>query len=227
MDRRKNYYLMLDTETANTFANKDGNLDISNALFYDFGFAVIDKKGRIYKTCSFVNKDVFLMHDLMQSAYYAKKIPAYWKDLAEGKRIMATTYEIRKEVLDTIKEYNIVAVVAHNARFDYNAANVTQRYITKSKYRYFFPYGIKIFDTLRMARQILGKQPTYKKWCERNGYMTKNNQPRLTAEIIYRYISGKDEFDESHTALEDVEIEAEIFAYCMRSHKKMKKEVWN
>ena len=40
---------------------------------------VVDKKGNVYKTCSFVNADIFLDEkDLMQSAYYANKIPQYW-----------------------------------------------------------------------------------------------------------------------------------------------------
>ena len=56
--------------------------------------------------------------------------------------------------------------------------------------------------------------------------MTKNNQCRYTAEIIYRYITKDNDFVESHTGLEDVEIETAIFAYCHRQHKKMKKLLW-
>jgi thiol-disulfide isomerase/thioredoxin len=63
-------------------------------------------------------------------------------------------------------------------------------------------------------------------FCEENGYITKNNQCRYTAEIIYRYITKDNDFVESHTGLEDVEIEAQIFAYCVRQHKKMKKNLW-
>jgi hypothetical protein len=68
--------------------------------------------------------------------------------------------------------------------------------------------------------------PTYRRFCEENGYITKNNQCRYTAEIIYRYITKDNDFIESHTGLEDVEIEAQIFAYCVRQHKKMKKNLW-
>lgn len=228
IDRRRNYYLMLDTETANTFTNENNQLDTGSALVYDFGYAVIDKKGNIYKTASYINKDVFLgMKEVMRSAYYANKLPQYWIDIVNNKRQLASLYEIRKDIADTIKEYDIVAVVAHNARFDYNACNSTERYITKSKYRYFFPYGTKIFDTLKMARQVILSQPSYKKWCVENGFMTANNRPKATAEILYRYISGNEDFDEAHTAFEDVEIEAKIFAHCMRQHKKMDKELWS
>lgn len=226
IDRRKNYYMVLDTETANTFADSKGGLDTSNALVYDFGYAIVDKKGNFYKTASYINKDVFLMPSVMNSAYYAEKIPNYWKDLVAGKRKMASLYEIRKDIADTLKEFDCVAVCAHNARFDYGACNSTERYITKSKYRYFFPYGTVIYDTLKMARSVICSQPSYKKWCKENGYITKNNQCRATAEILYRYISGISDFDEKHTAFEDVEIESKIMAHCFRQHKKMKKELY-
>jgi hypothetical protein len=55
--------------------------------------------------------------------------------------------------------------------------------------------------------------------------MTANNQPRKTAEILYRYISGNIDFDESHTGLEDVLIEVQILAYCYRQHKAMPHKV--
>jgi hypothetical protein len=57
--------------------------------------------------------------------------------------------------------------------------------------------------------------------------MTKNNQVRLTAEILFRYITRDLDFIESHTGLEDVDIERQILAYCFRKHKAMKKSLWN
>ena len=120
-------------------------------------------------------------------------------------------------------KYNIKAIIAHNTRFDLNALNTTQRYITASKKRYFLPYGVALYDTLRMARDTFGKEKMYCNWCIKNNYVTKYGKPRFTAEIIYRYISGKDDFVESHTGLEDVFIEKEIFSACMRKHKKMNK----
>ena len=69
IDRRRNYGIMLDTETANTIQDGD-KLDMSNVLPYDFGWAVIDSKGNVYETYSFVNRDIFCYErDLMQSAY--------------------------------------------------------------------------------------------------------------------------------------------------------------
>ena len=227
IDRRHIYGICLDTETANTI-DDNGVLDMTNVLFYDLGFQVVDSHGRTYgKKFSFVNSDIFLHEkELMQSAYYAKKIPQYWKDIWAGKRKVATTAEIRKVLCEIVKEYDCKFICAHNAMFDCRALNNTQRWVTKSKFRYFLPYGLEWWDTLKMARSVMGKMPTYRKFCEENGYLTKSGQLRFTAEICYRFITKDNNFVESHTGLEDVEIETEILRYCHRQHKVMKKKLW-
>ena len=227
IDRRHVYGIVLDTETANTIQDENG-LDMSNVLFYDLGFQLVDSHGRTYgKKFSFVNSDIFTHEaELMQSAYYAKKIPQYRADLASGKRILANTYEIRKALVDIINKYDCKFVCAHNARFDYNSLNNTQRWTTKSRFRYFLPYGLEWWDTLKMARSVMGKMPTYQRFCAENGYTTKTGKPRFTAEICYRFITKDNTFVESHTGLEDVEIETEILRYCHRQHRAMKKKLW-
>lgn len=226
IDHRKHYVLVFDTETTNTITMENGGLDMSNVLFYDCGWAVVDTHGTIYKTASYVNQDVFC-HErkLMQSAYYAQKIPRYVAEIQIGMRTMATQAEIRQAMIADMREYGITEVVAHNARFDITALNSTQRYTTKSKWRYWFPYGTEVWDTMRMANDVICKMPTYIKFCQDNGYLTPTGQPRKTAEILYRYISGDNDFYESHTGLEDVKIETEIFAYCYRQHKPMPHKV--
>ena len=164
----------------------------------------------------------------MKSAYYADKVPKYWEDIKNGKRKVATWYNIRKDLWDTMKKYNTKTICAHNARFDDGATKNTQRWLTKSKYRNFFPYKTEIWDTMKMALDVVAKTPSYKKFCEENGYMTKHKTPRpqVKAEVIYKYITGDNDFKESHTGLEDVLIEKEILAYCFAKHQKMRKELY-
>lgn len=214
----KHYYLVIDTETAN---------GMDDPLTYDIGFAIIDRSGTIYETYSFVVRDIFYdMSDVMQSAYYNKKIPRYIIDIENGSRTVLDFMQIWWCIRQLCHQYPIKAIIAHNARFDVRALNTTVRYLTKSKYRFFFPYKIEIWDTLRMARQIIGTQKRYKKFCEKNGYICKNGRVRLTAEILYRYITNDINFVESHTGLEDVLIEKEIFVKCIRAKKKMEKRAF-
>ena len=215
IDRRRNYYIVFDTETAN---------GLDDPIVYDIGGAVVDKKGNVYETFSFVIFEVFCeMKDLMKSAYYAEKIPMYEKQIANGERKIVRYSTAKKYIRELVKKYNVKAMVAHNARFDYRSTTKTQRYLTKSKYRWFIPYGVELWDTMKMANDTICKQVHYKEFCYNNGYLTKNGRVRKTAEILYRYISGEHDFIEEHTGLADVMIEKEIFAHCIRQHKPMKK----
>ena len=226
IDRRKTYLIMGDTETCNT-RMEDGKLDMRDVLVYDFGFAVCDKHGRVYERYSFIIKEIFFgMKDLMKSAYYADKLQQYYEEIRNGQRKVVSFYEARKILSDVMKEYNTNIFVAHNARFDDNALKVTERYITKSKYRYFLPFGTEVWDTMKMANDTICKQKAYRKFCEENGYLTKNGQVRKTAEILYRYITKNNDFAESHTGLEDVMIEKEILVHCFRQHKAMRKKLY-
>lgn len=217
IDRRISYFLVFDTETANT---------LDNPLMYDLGFAIVDKRGKVYARFSLIIADVFFgMSNIMKSAYYAEKLPRYFEEIAKGERQVVSLFEARKILHDVCKEYNVKACIAHNARFDYRSTSTTQRYLTKSKYRFFLPFGIPLWDTMKMAHDTICKTKGYRSWCEENGFMTKHKTPRPQekAETIYRYLIGDENFVESHTGLEDVMIEKEIFAHCMRQHKPMRK----
>lgn len=228
IDRRRNYIIVMDTETCPLDRNYNGVTPF-NMFVYDIGWAVVDKHGNVYETKSYVNKDIFYGEkDLMNSSYYANKLPQYFEDIENGSRVVASWFEIRKDLVETMKRYETNIVCAHNARFDDGATKNTQRWLTKSKYRYFLPYGTEVWDTMKMSLDVIASMPTYKAFCEENGYMTRHKTPRpqVKAEVIYRFITGNNDFIESHTGLEDVLIEKEILAYCYRKHKKMRKKLY-
>lgn len=228
IDKRRKYIVVLDTETC-PLDNSFEGVSPFNMFVYDIGWAVVDKKGNVYETKSYIVKDIFKGEkQLMLSAYYANKIPKYIEDLANGDRTLAMWYQIANDLRDTMKRYNTNIIACHNARFDDGATKNTQRWLTKSKYRYFFPYNTEVWDTLKMARDVIAPMPTYKKFCFDNGYVTKHKTPRpqLKAEVIFKFLSGDNDFTESHTGLEDVLIEKEILAYCFNKHQKMRKKLY-
>lgn len=202
-------FLVVDTETCNS---------IDDPFAYDVGFAVVKATGEVLEAHSYVVADIFLDSELMSSAYFADKIPQYWEDIKNGKRILRRFKTIKAILRDVVAQYGIRYVVAHNASFDYRSLNYTQRLLTSSKYRYFLPWGVEMWDTLKMARECLGKDERYRQFCIDNGYTYgKEEKPQLrfTAEIIYRYLTGNLDFVEEHTGLEDVLIEKDILAYCI------------
>lgn len=227
IDRRISYKLVIDTETCPLDPTVDG-VDPLNMWVYDCGFAVVDKRGKVYESWSYINGDIFnFERELMASAYYAWKLPRYAEDIMNGSRIIESWFNIKRKVWDLIEKYEIEEVYAHNMRFDLFTLNNTERWVTKSKFRYFFPYDVKICDTMKMANTVICAMPTYKKFCIENGYTTKTGRPRKTAEILYKFISKDLGFEESHTGLEDVLIEKEIMAYCFRQHKPMERLLFN
>lgn len=218
IDHRKNYYLVLDTETANT---------LEQPFVYDLGFAVCDKQGNIYEEHSFIIYEIFFgMKDIMQSAYYANKLPQYYEGIKSGKWEIRTLYTVRKIILDTLKKYNIKAVCAYNCNFDRNALNWTLRYITKSKMRYFFPYGTEFYCIWNMCCQTLLMQKTFDKVAFENEWIKESGNVQTSAEIAHRYITNNTDFEECHTGLEDVQIEVGIMARCFAQHKKMDKGIY-
>ena len=216
----ENYLMTIDTETANS---------LDDALVYDLGLAIHTESGEVVHTESLVIADIFTNDEIMASAYFAEKIPSYWNDIHAGIRKMVSFRTAEKIVKNLIKRYSVKTVVAHNAYFDYNALNTTLRYLTKSKKRFFLPWGLTIWDSLRMAKTTLSKDEKYTSWCVENNYLTeKYKKPKMTAEILYRYLTGNHAFMEEHTGLADVMIEKEITAYFLkRNHAGMKKCLFN
>lgn len=208
----KKFFMVLDTETANT---------VEQPLPYDLGFLVMDRQGNIYEQHSYVIADIYCGHrDLMKTAYYAEKLPYYEKELKAGQRKLISLFTAKKIVNEVIKKYNISEVYAYNALFDKKALNNDFRYITKSKYRWFFPYGIEIKCIMAIACELLMCRPSYIKFCLENNLLTEKGNISTTAETCYKYVTKDLNFTESHTGLEDTIIESKILLHCLKQHKK-------
>ena len=214
IDKRKKYVLVIDVETANTIIDSKFN----DGLVYDIGFGVYDKKGVEYVAKSWVIEEIFNKEkELMQSAYYAHKLPKYYEELENGTRTTMTIKNAQKYIKKVMETYNITEVYAYNAKFDKTTLDNTIRYVTKSKSRYFFPYGTEIKDIWNMACCVLCTQKTFLKQNIRNdkGNFITN------AERVFGYISCQNDFEEEHIGLHDVRIEAQILARCFAQHKHM------
>lgn len=213
----KDYYLVLDVETANS---------TNDPLVYDLGFAVCDRKGNIYEAESYVVSDIFYKEtELMQTAYYHEKLPKYYEGIKEKAFKVINFYTAKKRIADLIEKYNIKAVCAYNASFDTKALNTTQRYLTNSKYRYFLPYGTEVYCIWHMACQVICTQKRYIKFCLDNGFVSESGNIKTSAETVFAYMTKNEKYEECHTGLKDVLIETQIMAKCFAQHKKMNKKI--
>ena len=211
-DNRIHYYLVIDTETTNSF---------DDPLVYDIGGAIVDKNGHIYESFSFVIRDIFVYErELMRTAYYANKIPSYVQEIYNNARAMVDFYYARRFILNLMEKYNVHDVAAYNAHFDQNALNVTQRWLTKSKSRYFFPYNTNFICIWNMACQTLCQRKTYKEFCEKNNFISKRGTNYSTsAETVYRYLILDPAYEEEHKGFDDVLIELYIMKRCFSAKK--------
>jgi hypothetical protein len=134
-------------------------------------------------------------------------------------------WDIRKAMREDLKFYKIREVGAYNMAFDKRALNNLMRYVSKSWCRWWFPYGVEFFCIWNMACDVILNRASYVDFAEKNGLVSESDNISTSAENAYRYIKNKMDFTESHTGLEDVEIEIAIMAECYRQKKKMDRKI--
>ena len=77
-----------------------------------------------------------------------------------------------------------------------------------------------MFDLWGLSCNYLLNNDEYKATCLRNGWQTESGKYfKTSAETTYRFITGNHEFDEAHTAIDDADIESEIFALIVKKAK--------
>lgn len=220
----KTILCVLDTETCN-IRSLDKVLP-GNNLAYNVGYALlIPSTGETFHERQYaVSEIMFGERDRMASCYYADKLPRYYDQIGVNACRVRSFFDIMNEIEQVCRDFGVTAIVAHNARFDVDALNTTAAWLTGGDIRKALPQWLEIWDSLKMSRAIFGKMPTYRKFCEDNGFLTKHRIPqvRLTAEILYRFLTKDLTFDEDHMALEDVLIEAAIIMACYKAHKPLK-----
>ena len=216
----KNRVMVLDSEDCNII--KSAEVLPGNNLAYDIGYSVVEPAtGKVICERSSIVREIFYGEsERMLSAYYANKLPQYNEDIETGKREVKNYCEILMDIINTARRENCVAIVAHNAKFDIDALNTTFRYLYGFSCRVLDSF--EIWDSMKMAKTF-ANTPSYRKFCEKHGFMTKHPKPRprMSAEVLYRFLTNNPDFIESHTAFEDTTIEREIVFKAFRTHKKM------
>lgn len=177
----KNKYIILDTETKTI----NGNI-----FAYSIGFMVVDRYNNIYDSYEFLIQEIIQDYKISLDKYSNKPV------------IIASIKSIKQLLLELIEDYDIKAIIAHNAPHDKTAL-----YNTLS--------GLDIVPwlcTYRTALKTICRYKTYP-------YKTKTGLPSATAQDLYRYISGEDNFIQTHTALDDCMVCYAIYLKEYRSHK--------
>ena len=207
------YVMVLDTETTNS---------VEQPIPYDIGGLILNTQtGEIIETFSFVVAEIFLDKEMMSSAYYAEKVPQYWEGIQNGERKLKRFLNIRKEIHQIMKTYNIKRVFAYNMGFDRRSTNNDTRYLTSSAIRWFFPYGTELLDIWHATCASLLNTKKFCNWATENGFVSEKGNIQTSAEVAYRYLTNDPNFKEEHKGLEDCQIEAALLMNCVKRKVKM------
>lgn len=213
IDLKKERYLMfIDTETIGTLNVKE------SVLPFEIGMKIYDtEKQQIVKEKSYLVRKFFNNKYIMQSTFSATKYPNYFEKLENDKRYRVySVNDIAQNIDKIINRYNIKIMVAHNGNFDKTAMT-----------RLFEEFGvdnpfenIDLLDTMELSKVITFSKD-YVDYCiehkdrlnsvKDSCFITNSGRVRTTAQAIYCYISNNSDFEESHTGLEDIDIEIAIF----------------
>lgn len=209
------YRIILDTETAN---------GLNFPLPYDFSYRVVRGKNLIEVVSrQFLIREIFLDHELMDTAYYVQKTPEYWRRIWNKEATLVRMYEARRTFLEDCKKYHVREIYAYNMAFDLRALNNLMKRLTDGKFHHFFPKDLKPCCIWNMASDaFLATRKYYDFVCE-NSYFSEKGNILTNAECAYNFITGNVEFKEKHMGIDDVAIETDILRYCLTSHKKLDK----
>ena len=209
---KKNIYAIIDTETAN---------GLKNPLCYDVAVIVFDKKGNVYFRKNWLVSNVWNNERLFKTAYYAWKRPLY--DNIETE--ITNTYTFISELNTILEQYSVNYLLAYNLKFDLNSINKTvERFTYNSKFN---TDNVEYIDVWNVAIDILMNNKNYKTFCRENGFISDAGNYKTSAEVCYRYLTNEIDFDESHTAMDDCEIEMTIFLTCVKRKKKIETGIRN
>lgn len=192
--------LIYDTETTS----------LEKPFCYNVGYVVYDTDERkVLLTEEYVCEQVWHNPMLFTTAYYADKRPFYVKAMRTRTAKLEKFGYICRRIARIIKDYDIHEAYAYNGSFDEKVFNFNCDW-----FKCINPFdNVKLLDIRGYFHHIIDSN--FINWCDDNEKFTDSGNYSTTAETVYQFISGNDDFEESHTALDDSRIETEILVYCL------------
>ena len=214
------YCIVIDTETCDSQGRKLTYPSPRDALIYDMGWLVVDGAGEVVERRNVIISDTFNRTDLMQSAYYADKVPDYVASIRRGEVETMGALDAFRLLAQDVERYRVRDAWAYNARFDKTVIDATISHFSNgfSDLETMFP-RVRFRDIWDYAACITGTRP-YVEWCETHGFISPKGNPVTNAECVYGYLTGNADYVESHTALADCYTELTILNAARRRKRR-------
>lgn len=214
--KKEKYLLFVDTETIGSLFVKD------SILPFEIGTKVYDiETKKVIREKSYLVRKFFNNKYVMLSTFSATKYPDYFKKLGTDKRYKnCSVNDIMQDLTKVISRYGIKVMVAHNGNFDKSAiCRLCEDFGIDNPFE-----NLDLLDTMEISKVITFSKD-YTNYCIANKnilnsvkescFITNSGRVRTTAQAIYSYIIDNPHFEESHTGLEDIDIEIKIFEKSM------------
>lgn len=189
---------------------------------YNIGYLICDKFGNIFLERSFAVLPCIwenLQNCLQAKEMTHKNIEEILSDIentTKRKYVYNSIEEVKKLILSDCIKYHIKEIWAYNCAFD------------KGSLRRLFADDWEMLDNLVTFYDIIPAivhttllSKKYVKWCNENKFITKKGNVMTKAEIVYKYLTGDNNFVEEHTGLNDCRIEYYILLTAINSGKKI------
>ena len=116
-----------------------------------------------------------------------------------------------QRIWDRVKEYEVQHAFAYNSSFDVKVFEFNCDW-----FKCINPLDtVQVHDIRGHVHKKIAFTSEYQTYCDEQGLYSEAGNYSTTAEAVYRYVSGNNEFVEEHTALADAIIELAILCHCV------------
>lgn len=204
-------FMVADTETTGLG---------SRAFVFDLAYVISNRKGKIFCERNFLIREVITNPKIMLAALYNQEWRAmmggkifrhYIPGLADNSLTIYSWRDALQIMRDDINTHDVQVFCAYNLPFDLGAMQKTHNMIASKRLDFSRLDLLCLweFSCITVLRSQLYHDFAWQHG-EAQGYITKANNVRTTAEKTYAFLTGDVGFIESHTALHDAQIETEI-----------------
>lgn len=194
--------LVFDTETTS----------LEKPFCYNIGYVIYNTDtAEVLVKKDFVVEQVWHNPMLFTTAYYADKRDLYVGRMRCRSCVLDKFGYITRAMYRDIKEYEVQHAFAYNSHFDVKVFEFNCDW-----FKCINPLDtVQVHDIRGHVHKKIAFSTEYQTYCDKHGLYSEAGNYSTTAEAVYRYVSGNDDFIEEHTALADAVIELGILCYCV------------
>lgn len=212
--------------TKKVFAVLDIETITDARLAFDIAWIVKDSKGNTLEKRNYLVSEImetpFAPILIRRDSFMKNKADFYMDGIAFNSFVIMSLEDIMYEFRDIATRYNAkVVMCAYNAKFDYTVLNDNMNAYYGVD---FFDSDVEVVDIMTMALATICDTNKYVRWCQLTNHVTAKGNVQTNAETVYAYLTRNAEYVEAHHALQDCEIEADIYFKARKYRKKHHKQ---